>query len=184
MFTGQSSSEKPATNAATLSDSASLVASEATCCGSTACSCTISWTGWPLIPPLSLTQSKNALAVSDPSVKSTPGIFVVIDPSLIGVPVAFSPVPSPHLVSDGVVSPASLTAPPPPPLPELPSSSPQAAMTSASVARMASMRVGFDEIPHRSSPCIIGSVGPTQRRNADVGASWVLPSSLAMSPTG
>src|SRR3954451_6683738 len=54
------------------------------------------WTGWPLTPPLALTQSKYALVVKTPSVKSVPGFFVAIPPILIGVPVGFSPLPLPH----------------------------------------------------------------------------------------
>ena len=72
------------------------------------------------MPPLSLTHLKYAAAASEPSVKSMPGILVVIEPALIGVPVAFSPVPAPHFVSVGVVPPASLTLPPPPPPPPPP----------------------------------------------------------------
>src|SRR3954470_23212468 len=49
------------------------------------------------MPPLSLTQSKYALAVFGMSVKSVPGCFVAMPPSLIGVPVAFLPLPRPHL---------------------------------------------------------------------------------------
>src|SRR5689334_5537291 len=49
------------------------------------------------MPPLSLTQSKYAFAVFGMSVKSVPGCFVAMPPSLIGVPVAFCPLPSPHL---------------------------------------------------------------------------------------
>src|SRR4051794_1494822 len=48
------------------------------------------------MPPLSLTQSKYAFAVFGMSVKSVPGCLVAIPPSLIGVPVAFCPLPSPH----------------------------------------------------------------------------------------
>ena len=47
--------------------------------------------GRPLMPPLSLTQSKYAFAASETSVKSMPGILVMIAPTLIGSPVAFSP---------------------------------------------------------------------------------------------
>ena len=43
------------------------------------------------MPPLSLAQSKYAFAASVMSVKSMPGIFVTIAPTLIGSPVAFSP---------------------------------------------------------------------------------------------
>src|SRR3954470_7970944 len=49
------------------------------------------------MPPLSLTQSKYAFAVFGMSVKSVPGCLVAMPPSLIGVPVAFWPLPSPHL---------------------------------------------------------------------------------------
>jgi hypothetical protein len=48
------------------------------------------------MPPLSLTQSKYAFAEFGMSVKSVPGCFVAIPPSLIGVPVAFWPLPRPH----------------------------------------------------------------------------------------
>src|SRR5215208_8098254 len=54
------------------------------------------WIGWPLTPPLALTQSKYALAVKTPSEKSVPGCLVAIPPILIGVPVGFSPLPLPH----------------------------------------------------------------------------------------
>ena len=54
------------------------------------------------MPPLSLTQSKYAFAVFGMSVKSVPGCFVAIPPSLIGVPVAFWPLPRPHFdAADG-----------------------------------------------------------------------------------
>ena len=49
------------------------------------------------MPPLSLTQSKYALATLPIVVKSTPGISMAIPPSLIGAPVAFLPLPRPHL---------------------------------------------------------------------------------------
>src|ERR671936_600523 len=51
------------------------------------------------MPPLSLTQLKYALAMLAPSVKSVPGCFVTIAPSLIGVPVAFTPGFVPHLLT-------------------------------------------------------------------------------------
>src|SRR3954447_3156864 len=51
------------------------------------------------MPPLSLTQSKNAFAVFGVSVKSVPGCLVAIAPSLIGAPVAFCPVPAPHFTA-------------------------------------------------------------------------------------
>src|SRR4051812_27612500 len=74
----------------------SLRASEATWPGSV-CSVSIEYSiGRPLMPPLSLTQAKYAFAVFGMSVKSVPGCFVAIPPSLIGVPVAFLPLPSPH----------------------------------------------------------------------------------------
>src|SRR3954447_11939093 len=74
----------------------SFRASEATWPGSV-CSVSIEyWIGRPLIPPLALTQSKYAFAVFGMSVKSVPGCFVAIAPSLIGVPLAFWPLPRPH----------------------------------------------------------------------------------------
>src|SRR3954452_1300684 len=48
------------------------------------------------MPPFALTQAKYAFAVFGMSVKSVPGCFVAIPPSLIGVPLAFWPLPSPH----------------------------------------------------------------------------------------
>src|SRR4029453_5648215 len=54
------------------------------------------WIGWPLTPPLALTQSKYAFAVKTPSVKSVPGCLVAMPPILIGLPVAFWPLPLPH----------------------------------------------------------------------------------------
>src|SRR4051794_28931760 len=49
------------------------------------------------MPPLSLTHLKYALAIPEMSVKSMPGCFVTMTPSLIGAPAAFLPLPSPHL---------------------------------------------------------------------------------------
>src|SRR3954453_14329084 len=87
------------TIATTLSLWISFLASEATCPGSV-CSVSMTYsTGRPLMPPLSLTQSKNALAVLGMSVKSVPGCLVAIAPILIGSPVAFCPLPRPHLDS-------------------------------------------------------------------------------------
>ena len=51
------------------------------------------------MPPLSLTQSKYAFATFPIVVKSTPGISMAMPPSLIGAPVAFFPVPAPHLLT-------------------------------------------------------------------------------------
>src|SRR3954447_2147719 len=74
----------------------SFRASEATWPGSV-CSVSIEyWIGRPLMPPLSLTQSKYAFAVFGMSVKSVPGCFVAMPPSLMGVPLAFWPLPRPH----------------------------------------------------------------------------------------
>src|SRR6266498_4979416 len=69
------------------------------------------------MPPLSLTHSNTALAMFGISVKSVPGCLVAMPPSLIGVPVAFWPLPAPHLgapagCADGLV----LVPPPPPPV--------------------------------------------------------------------
>src|SRR6478752_4179425 len=55
--------------------------------------------GRPLMPPLSLTQSKYAFATLPIVVKSTPGISMSMPPSLIGAPLAFLPVPAPHLLA-------------------------------------------------------------------------------------
>src|SRR5215218_8370027 len=52
--------------------------------------------GWPLTPPLSLTQSKYAFAAKTPSVKSVPGCLVASPPILSGLPVGFWPLPLPH----------------------------------------------------------------------------------------
>ncbi len=48
------------------------------------------------MPPLSLTQSKYAFAMTGMSVKSVPGCFVAMAPSLMGAPFAFFPVPRPQ----------------------------------------------------------------------------------------
>src|SRR3954454_7594430 len=64
------------------------------------------------MPPLSLTQLKYACAVVAPSVKSVPGCFVTIAPSLIGVPVAFVPGFVPHLVTSPAAGAALVAAPP------------------------------------------------------------------------
>src|SRR5262245_25996100 len=52
--------------------------------------------GRPWMPPLSFTHLKYALAIFAIVVKSTPGISMLIVPILIGAPVAFLPLPSPH----------------------------------------------------------------------------------------
>src|ERR1700759_845933 len=52
---------------------------------------TNSFNGWPLTPPLSLTQLKYAWIMFGPSVKSVPGWCVSMVPMLIGVPVALTP---------------------------------------------------------------------------------------------
>src|SRR5918994_6027849 len=69
----------------------------------------ISSTGRPLMPPLSLTQSKYACTARPPSEKSVPGCLVLIAPNLIGSPLAFSPLPSPHLGASAL----TFSAPPP-----------------------------------------------------------------------
>src|SRR4051812_2362547 len=60
------------------------------------------------MPPLSLTQSKYAFAVFGMSVKSVPGCLVAMPPSLIGVPVAFLPLPRPHFDAAAAGSAAAL----------------------------------------------------------------------------
>src|SRR5512144_893292 len=70
--------------------------------------------GRPRMPPLSLTQSKYAFAVLPTVVKSTPGISMSMPPSLIGVPVAFLPVPRPQtdFVADAVPDPTGAVCAP------------------------------------------------------------------------
>src|ERR1044072_5395866 len=70
-------------------------------------------TGRPWMPPWSLTQSKYAFAPLPIVVKSTPGISMSMPPILIGAPVAFFPVPSPHtdLVADALPDPTGACAP-------------------------------------------------------------------------
>src|SRR5262245_44479899 len=71
------------------------------------------FTGRPLMPPLSLTQSKYAFATLPIVEKSTPGMTMAIPPILIGAPVAFLPVPLPHTLFDaeGVPEPTGPAAP-------------------------------------------------------------------------
>src|SRR5436190_8491144 len=61
------------------------------------------------MPPLSLTQSKYALATFPIVVKSTPGISMSRPSILIGAPVAFLPVPLPQtdFVADAVPEPTA-----------------------------------------------------------------------------
>src|SRR5262249_53662841 len=111
--------------------SISFLASEAAWPGSV-CSVSIVYAiGRPLMPPLSLTQSKNAFAVLGMSVKSVPGCLVAIEPSLIGSPVAFWPVPAPHFGAAARLGAAVLARVEGACLLSLPESPPQAAMTSA-----------------------------------------------------
>src|SRR4029078_13120327 len=69
--------------------------------------------GRPLMPPLSFTQSKYAFAVLPMVVKSTPGRSMSMPPSLIGVPVAFLPVPRPQtdFFADALPDPTGACAP-------------------------------------------------------------------------
>src|SRR5437667_8966206 len=53
--------------------------------------------GRPLIPPLSFTHWKYACDMPVMPVKSVPGCLVTIAPSVSGAPVAFWPLPRPHL---------------------------------------------------------------------------------------
>jgi hypothetical protein len=74
----------------------SLLAAAAICEG-----CVISvwakmWTGCPLTPPFALTQAKYAASMFGMSVKSVPGCLVLMEPRLIGVPVALTPGLGPH----------------------------------------------------------------------------------------
>ncbi len=69
----------------------SCLASEAICDG-LVCSVTgKNLIGWPLIPPLALTQAKYAPVMFSMSLKSVPGCLVLIAPMLMGVPVAATP---------------------------------------------------------------------------------------------
>src|SRR5580658_8775543 len=75
----------------TWSGVTSCLASAAICDG-LVCSVTGKYLiGWPLIPPLALTQAKYAPAMFSMSLKSVPGSLVLIAPMLIGVPVAATP---------------------------------------------------------------------------------------------
>src|SRR5512134_1035448 len=67
------------------------------------------WIGRPLMPPLSLTQSKYPFATFAIVVKSTPGISMLRLPILIGAPVAFLPVPRPQtdFVADALPEPTT-----------------------------------------------------------------------------
>src|SRR4029078_7524954 len=69
--------------------------------------------GRPRMPPLSLTHLKYASATLPIVVKSTPGISMSMPPSLIGVPVAFLPVPRPQMdfVAEALPDPTGACAP-------------------------------------------------------------------------
>src|SRR6201995_4500599 len=73
---------------------------------------TNSFNGWPLTPPLSLTQLKYAWIMFGPSVKSVPGWCVSMVPMLIGEPVALTPGLGPHDEKEALA--------PPPVVPVLP----------------------------------------------------------------
>src|SRR4051812_32157447 len=66
------------------------------------------------MPPLSFTHLKYAFAILPIVVKSTPGTSVKIPPSLIGAPLAFLPLPSPHtlFVADALPEPTATVVPP------------------------------------------------------------------------
>src|SRR6266545_6640364 len=63
------------------------------------------------MPPLSLTQSKYAFAAFGMSVKSVPGCLVAMPPSLMGSPLAFLPLPSPHFEAAAAGSAAVVEVP-------------------------------------------------------------------------
>src|ERR1039457_13104 len=69
----------------------SFCAAAAICDGWVWSVCWESWIGCPLTPPLAFTQAKYAASMLEMSVKSVPGCLVLIEPRLIGVPVAFTP---------------------------------------------------------------------------------------------
>src|SRR6187455_765302 len=97
----------------TLSLSTSFRASAACCAGLSCSSYRMYLIGRPLMPPLSLTQSKYAFATLPTVVKSTPGMSMSMPPSLIGVPVAFLPVPRPQtdFFADALPDPTGACAP-------------------------------------------------------------------------
>src|SRR5215472_16331086 len=64
-------------------------------------------------------------------VKSVPGCLVTMAPSVIGEPVAFWPLPRPHLLV-GALLVVAVDPPPPPPLPHAAPSSARELMTAAS----------------------------------------------------
>ena len=72
------------------------MAAAAICAGCVWSYWTNSFSGWPLTPPLALTQLKYAVIMFGPSLKSVPGCLVSIVPMLIGVPVALTPGLGPH----------------------------------------------------------------------------------------
>src|SRR5918911_2278205 len=161
----------------------SLRASDAAWPGSV-CSVSIEyWIGRPLSPPLSLTQSKYAFAVFGMSVKSVPGCFVAIAPSLIGAPLAFWPLPSPHFDAAALSPPlgvelwAELLAPdeldelelelePPPPPPHAATSSATAATRAGRTERVrADLRSMGMAAPPRASNGFTGV--PARRARAE-----------------
>src|ERR1700728_1584117 len=60
--------------------------------------------GWPLTPPLALTQVKYAPSMFSMSLKSVPGSLVSIAPMLIGVPAAATPALVPQAEVDTVLA--------------------------------------------------------------------------------
>src|SRR5215471_10338643 len=121
------------TSASTLSSSISLVASAATCWGLVCSDSTMYLIGRPLMPPLSLTQEKYACAMPVMPVKSVPGCLVTIAPSVSGVPVAFWPLPMPHLAAVAPFELGVFVAVPPPP-PQAAASSDKPPSSAASTA--------------------------------------------------
>ena len=89
------------------------------------------------MPPLSLTQLKYASAVRGISEKSVPGCLVARAPILIGSPVAFWPLPSPHLAAGPAAFAAGVLASLAASLPALSSPPPQAAIRTARPASKA-----------------------------------------------
>src|SRR3954452_13228890 len=117
----------------TFSDSISFLASDAACPGSV-CSVSITiCTGLALMPALSLTHLNEGSVVRAISEKSVPGCLVASAPILIGSPLAFWPLPSPHFDVGPAAFAGVLVSLAPPPLSSL--LSPHAA---TSIARPAS----------------------------------------------
>src|SRR2546429_8157316 len=132
----------------------------ATCCGSVCSWSTMYWIGRPLMPPLSFTQLKKAWAIPVIGVKSTPGCLVTIAPSLMGVPLALLPFPSPHF--DGATPPLELEVPL---LMEAPPQAPTRTTKLTASASSAAPRHGFSLLTSVLNCLLLPPHGACQRRS-------------------